>query len=74
MGSKFFRELKSGKAATKTKVYDSLISEELGHQPDEASEKPLYMSYHEDDFELEPEYVESLVAQDGRNLGAKLRG
>ena len=55
-------------------MYDSLISEELGHQPDEASEKPLYMSYHEDDFELEPEYVESLVAQDGRNLGAKLRG
>lgn len=40
IGSKFFHEFQTGKASTKTKVYDSLISEEVSHHPDEASEKP----------------------------------
>ena len=64
MGSKFFHEFQTGKASMKTKVYDSLISEKVSHQPDEASEKPVYLGYHDDGSELEPEYVNSLVAQD----------
>ena len=41
-----------------------MFSEEHGHQADEQHEKPIYMSYHEDDYELEADYVEAMVAQD----------
>ena len=64
MGSKFFHEFQTGKASTKTKVYDTMFSEEYGHQADEQHEKPIYMSYHEDEYELEADYVEAMVAQD----------
>ena len=64
MGSKFFHEFQTGKVSTKTKVYDTMFSEEHGQTNDEPPEKAIYMSYHEDEFGLDADYVESLVAQD----------
>ena len=64
MGSKFFHEFQTGKTATKTKVYDAMVSEEPGHQSEDTQEKSIYMSLHEDEVDLDTDYVEALAAQD----------
>eukprot|EP00435_Cladocopium_sp_Y103_P008652 s5213_g2.t1 len=63
IGSRFFHEFQTGKAATKTKVYDTMITEEQASHGDDGHERVVYVSTHEDD-EIDPEYVEALVAQD----------
>ena len=63
IGSRFFHELQTGKPATKTKVYDTMVTEEDDPQSMEGAEKTIFLAHQEDD-ELEYEFVDSLLAQD----------
>ena len=41
-----------------------MFFEEHGQPNDEPPERAIYMSYHEDEFGLEADYIEPLMAQD----------
>ena len=64
IGSRFFHEFQTGKATTKTKVYDTMFTEEHGAPVDDGHEKVIYVSTHEEEPDLDPEFLESLVAQE----------
>ena len=70
LGSKFFNEFQSGKVASKTKVYDINMVEPSGldnavASTESWSERAFHaISEDGDTAELEPEFIEALVAQE----------
>ena len=66
IGSKFFHEFQTGgKSTAKTKVYDSLVTEETEILSEPAgSERAAFVTYVDDDQELDPETVEIYAAQE----------
>ena len=59
LGSKFFQEVQTGKATQKTKVYDTMVTEEASDGSCMVSQ-----SMPADDDEVSPEFLEALVSQD----------
>ena len=69
LGSKFFNEFQSGKMSNKTKVYDVNMVEISGFDAPSSSmevtsERAFHALAEEGEFELEPEYVEAMAAQE----------
>ena len=59
LGSKFFQEVQTGKATQKTKVYDTMVTEEASDGSCMVSQSMLA-----DDDEVSSEFLEALVSQD----------
>lgn len=69
LGSKFFNEFQSGKASNKNKVYDVNMVEPSGFDmPTSSTEVTSERAFHalaeEGEFDLEPEFVEAMAAQE----------
>ena len=67
IGSKFFHEFQTGKASTKTKVYDTMFTEENASTNDDANEKVAFVGMHDEEHEIDPDYLEAMVAQDDQD-------
>lgn len=66
LGSKFFSEVQHGKVTAKSRVYDANVADQPDDGPgqDPGGDRAFTVGVEEPDYDIDPEFLEVMIAQD----------